>query len=185
MDLLKNLSTVASAPAVSFSSLFNSARDLQPWQFEAKERETHLWYILPNEVKNANLLNQYLEILSPCEKENVFCMCGDQLQRRALLAHALVRTTIARCIFFDLNVAQSEWQPRLCFIKILSYIHVEWQDVDGSHLAPLHFNISHTSSIIACGVTVNSTVSFLNSTVLNPSSFKGETSTEHPTLKCL
>ena len=37
MDLLKNLSTVASAPAVSFSSLFNSARDLQQWQLEAKE----------------------------------------------------------------------------------------------------------------------------------------------------
>ncbi|KAK7832461.1 4'-phosphopantetheinyl transferase [Quercus suber] len=58
-------------------------------------------------------------------------MCGDQLQRRALLAHALVRTTLQ---------------------------DVEWQDVDGSHLAPLHFNISHTSSIIACGVTVNSTI---------------------------
>ena len=63
-------------------------------------RETHLWYILPNEVKNASLLNQYLEILSPCEKENVFRIRGDQLQRRALLARALVHTTIARCRSF-------------------------------------------------------------------------------------
>ncbi|XP_065619450.1 uncharacterized protein LOC111998430 isoform X2 [Quercus suber] len=72
-----------------------SAASLAPVQLPSP-METHLWYILPNEVKNASLLNQYLEILSPCEKENVFRMRGDQLQRRALLARALVRTTIAR-----------------------------------------------------------------------------------------
>lgn len=63
------------------------------WDF----RETHLWYILPNEVKSETLLNQYLELLSPCEKENVCRMRGFELQKRALLARALVRTTIARC----------------------------------------------------------------------------------------
>nr|XP_023910871.1 uncharacterized protein LOC112022489 [Quercus suber] len=130
-----------------------SAASLAPVQLPSP-METHLWYILPNEVKNANLLNQYLEILSPCEKENVFCMCGDQLQRRALLAHALVRTTIAR---YQTN---SQVEPRSLKFKknIYGKPEVEWQDVDGSHLAPLHFNISHTSSIIACGVTVNSTI---------------------------
>ena len=56
-------------------------------------RETHLWYILPNEVKSTRLLNQYLELLSPCEKENVFRMWGNQPQKRALLASELVRTT--------------------------------------------------------------------------------------------
>jgi hypothetical protein len=39
---------------------------------------------------------------------------------------------------------------------------VDWQDVDDRHLPPLHFNISHTSSLIACGVTVNSPVSIVN-----------------------
>ncbi|XP_022767053.1 uncharacterized protein LOC111311705 isoform X2 [Durio zibethinus] len=58
--------------------------------------ETHLWYILPNEVKSVALLNQYSELLSPCERENVNRMGGDQLKKRALLARALVRTTIAR-----------------------------------------------------------------------------------------
>ncbi len=71
-------------------------------------RETHLWYILPNEMKSTSLLNQYLELLSPCEKENVFRMRGDQLQKRALLARALVRTTIARCrSFFSLMLSHS------------------------------------------------------------------------------
>ncbi|KAL4618329.1 hypothetical protein ACB092_06G002300 [Castanea dentata] len=130
-----------------------SAASLAPLQLPSP-METHLWYILPNEVKNASLLNQYLEILSPCEKENVFRMRGDQLQRRALLARALVRTTIAR---YQTN---SQVEPRSLKFKknIYGKPEVEWQDVDGSHLPPLHFNISHTSSIIACGVTVNSAI---------------------------
>lgn len=52
---------------------------------------------MPDEVHNASLLNQYLELLSPSERENVFCMKGDKLQKRALLARVLVRTTLARC----------------------------------------------------------------------------------------
>lgn len=62
-------------------------------------RETHLWYVIPSEVKSEALLNQYLDILSPCEKETVFQMRGEEPRKRALLARALVRTTIARCMF--------------------------------------------------------------------------------------
>ncbi|KAJ8634606.1 hypothetical protein MRB53_008873 [Persea americana] len=53
-------------------------------------RETHFWYIMPDEVHNASLLNQYLELLSPCERENVLRMKGDKLQKRALLARVLL-----------------------------------------------------------------------------------------------
>ncbi|KAG4970701.1 hypothetical protein JHK85_037122 [Glycine max] len=60
------------------------------------QREVHFWYILPDEVKSTTLLNRYLEILSPCEKENIFRMRGEQLRKGALLARALVRTTLAR-----------------------------------------------------------------------------------------
>lgn len=67
--------------------------------FTLECREAHLWYILPDEVKSTNLLNRYLEILSPCEKENISRMSGEQLKKRALLARALVRTTLARCKF--------------------------------------------------------------------------------------
>ncbi|KAE8023365.1 hypothetical protein FH972_009071 [Carpinus fangiana] len=116
--------------------------------------ETHLWYLVPNEVKNETLLNKYLELLSTCERENVFRMSGDQLRKRALLARALVRTTISR---YQTNC---EVHPRsLRFRKnIYGKPEVDWQDVDDRHLPPLHFNISHTSSLIACGVTVNSPI---------------------------
>lgn len=61
-------------------------------------REAHFWYVLPQEVKCTNLLNRYFEILSPCEKENVLRMGGEELKKSALLARALVRTTLARCM---------------------------------------------------------------------------------------
>lgn len=72
-----------------------SSSALVPVQLPSR-METHFWYILPDEVKSATLLNQYLDILSPCEKENVLRMHGDHLKKSALLARALVRTTIAR-----------------------------------------------------------------------------------------
>lgn len=58
--------------------------------------ETHLWYVIPDEVKSSSLLEQCLEILSPCEKESVLCLEEDELRKRAILARTLVRTTIAR-----------------------------------------------------------------------------------------
>lgn len=61
--------------------------------------ETHLWYVIPDEVKGLSLLNQYMAILSPCEKQSVLSFQGDELRKRALLARALVRTSIARYKF--------------------------------------------------------------------------------------
>ncbi|XWS43404.1 hypothetical protein CRYUN_Cryun16bG0100700 [Craigia yunnanensis] len=114
-------------------------------------RETHLWYIIPDEVKSVTLLNQYSELLSSSERENVNRMGGDQLKKRALLARALVRTTIAR---YRTNC---QMNPRsLKFRKnVYGKPEVEWQNEDNFCPPPLHFNISHTSSMIACGVTVN------------------------------
>ncbi|XP_050242039.1 uncharacterized protein LOC126690994 [Quercus robur] len=139
--------------AVFFQRNF-SASSLFPLQLPSP-METHLWYILPNEVKSTRLLNQYLELLSPCEKENVFRMWGNQPQKRALLATSeLVRTTIAR---YQTNF---QVDPRSLKFKknIYGKPEVKWQDVDDSHLPPLHFNISHNSSLIACGVTLSSPI---------------------------
>ncbi|XP_058204889.1 uncharacterized protein LOC131318884 isoform X1 [Rhododendron vialii] len=132
---------------------FNSVSPLVPVQLPS-QMETHLWYILPNEVKNASLLSQYLELLSPCEKENVLGMRGDELRKRALLARALVRTTIAR---YQIN---SQVSPRsLKFTKnTYGKPEVEWQQSEDSHPPPLHFNLSHTSSLIACGVAIDSPI---------------------------
>jgi len=61
-------------------------------------RETHFWYVVPAEVKDDSLLSQYVEILSPCERRSILQMNEDRVQKSALLARALVRTTLARCM---------------------------------------------------------------------------------------
>ncbi|XP_027363249.1 uncharacterized protein LOC113870905 [Abrus precatorius] len=122
----------------------------------AAQKEAHFWYVLPNEVKSTNLLNRYLEILSPCEKENVFHMRGEQLTKRALLTRVLVRTTLAR---YQMNC---QINPKSLKFRTNNYGKPEeWVDLlytDDWSPPPLHFNISHTSSLIAYGVTVGSPI---------------------------
>ncbi|XP_044483735.1 4'-phosphopantetheinyl transferase HetI-like isoform X1 [Mangifera indica] len=127
----------------------NFSAALPPVQLPS-QRETHLWYIVPDEVKSTSLLNHYLELLSPREKENIYRLRGDQHKKTALLARALVRTTIAR------YQTHCQVSPRdLKFRKnIYGKPEVDLQDNDWCML-PLHFNISHASSLVACGVTLD------------------------------
>ncbi|KAL3849072.1 hypothetical protein ACJIZ3_010954 [Penstemon smallii] len=81
--------------------LFHSSPffDSNSTPFPKVNQETHLWYEKPSEVKSESLLNQYLDIIPPCEKQNELQMRGEELRKSALLARALIRTTIARCKF--------------------------------------------------------------------------------------
>ncbi|KAJ8421599.1 hypothetical protein Cgig2_012281 [Carnegiea gigantea] len=65
-------------------------------KFTVELREAHMWYVIPDEIKGTSLLEQYLEILSPSEKQTVLSLKDDELRKRAILARTLVRTTIAR-----------------------------------------------------------------------------------------
>ncbi|XP_019164931.1 PREDICTED: uncharacterized protein LOC109161070 isoform X1 [Ipomoea nil] len=136
-----------------YRKLFTCSPSLTPVQLPSP-KETHLWYVKPNEVKSEALLKQYMEILSASEKENVLRLHGDEHRKTALLARALVRTTVAR---YQIN---SHVDPRT--LKFRKNIHgkpeVEWQHSDHWQPPPLHFNISHTTSLIACGVTVDSPI---------------------------
>ncbi|XP_074311809.1 uncharacterized protein LOC141647497 isoform X2 [Silene latifolia] len=116
--------------------------------------ETHLWCVVPDEVKSSSLLNQYMEILSPSEKQNVLRLGEDKHQKRALLARALVRATIARyqtSMYID---------PRSLQFKKNTHgkPEVDWQHSPDWSPPPLHFNISHTSSLIACGISTYSPI---------------------------
>ncbi|MED6206737.1 hypothetical protein PIB30_029592 [Stylosanthes scabra] len=118
------------------------------------QKEAHFWYVLPDEIKDTNLLNQYFEILSPSEKESVFRMTGELLKKRAILARALVRTTLAR---YQINC---QIDPKALKFKKNRYgkPEVDLQYTEDWKLPQLRFNISHTSSLIACGVTVGSPI---------------------------
>lgn len=110
--------------------------------------------MMPNEVKDESLMNKYMEILSPCEIEKVLSFQRDEMRKSALLARALVRTTIARYQINSLVTPKS--------IKFRSNVHgkpeVDWPCSYNWEPPALHFNITHTSSLIACGVTINSPI---------------------------
>ncbi|CAH9082141.1 unnamed protein product [Cuscuta epithymum] len=138
----------------SFSrNLFTSSPHLTPIQLPSPN-ETHLWYVKPDEVKSQALLEKYMEILSPAEKENVLRMAGDEHQKTALLSRALARTTIAR---YQISSAVD---PRFLKFRKNNYgkPEVEWQHSDHWQSPPLHFNMSHTNSLVACGVTGGSPI---------------------------
>ncbi|KAF8044126.1 hypothetical protein BT93_A2188 [Corymbia citriodora subsp. variegata] len=152
--ILSRRVVISAMNAVCFKRSFATASSpLVPVQLPSR-KEAHLWYVVPDEVKSSALLHNYLDILSPSEKENVFHKRGEQLQKAALLARVLVRTTIAR---YQIN---GQVDPRS--LKFKKNIHgkpeLEWND-DQCQCAPsLQFNISHTSSLILCGVTVDSLI---------------------------
>ncbi|KAI3732863.1 hypothetical protein L1987_64073 [Smallanthus sonchifolius] len=100
---------------------------LSPLQLPSR-METHLWYVLPNEVKTQSLLSQYVDLLSPLEKDY-------------LDIHSCVSP---RSLVFRKN---AHGKPE-----------VIWEQSDDWHPPPLHFNLSHTSSLIACGVIVGSPI---------------------------
>lgn len=134
-------------------SFVTAASPIVPMQLPSK-METHIWYILPDEVKSTHLQNHYLNLLSRSEKENVMKIQEGELQKRALLARALVRSTISR------YVTQCQIDPQaLKFRKnVFGKPELDFQNSSKHCLPPLQFNISHSSSLIACGVTMHSPI---------------------------
>ncbi|XP_038886366.1 L-aminoadipate-semialdehyde dehydrogenase-phosphopantetheinyl transferase-like isoform X3 [Benincasa hispida] len=130
--------------------------DLWPLLYSASTVwwETHIWYILPDEVKSIHLQNHYLNLLSPNEKENVLKIQEGEVQKRALLARALVRSTISRYL------TQCQIDPQALKFKknMFGKPELDLQNSSELCLPPLQFNISHSSSLIACGVTLHSPI---------------------------
>ncbi|XP_010266645.1 PREDICTED: uncharacterized protein LOC104604115 isoform X2 [Nelumbo nucifera] len=131
---------------------FDSSSPLVPVALPS-QRETHIWYIVPDEVQNTSLLNQYLKLLSSCERESMFRMSGDKLQKSSLLARTLVRTTLSR--YTNCQITPRSFKFRK---NTFGKPEIEWGHYEEWSPPALHFNVSHTSSLIACGVTVDKLV---------------------------
>ncbi|PNT66960.1 uncharacterized protein LOC100824512 isoform X2 [Brachypodium distachyon] len=92
----------------------------------------------------------YAEILSPAERKYALSMSGTTLQKDAMLSRALLRTTLSR--YTDCKI-----DPRAFEFKKNKFGKPEivWPPDDSIVERPLHFNISHTSSLIACGIAMH------------------------------
>ncbi|RCV30395.1 hypothetical protein SETIT_6G091100v2 [Setaria italica] len=137
-------------PGVTGGRLLSS---LSPPPRLQSRREVHIWYLSPDELNDASQLKMYMELLSPSERKNALSMNGENLQKVAVLSRALVRTTLSR--YTDCKI-----DPRLFEFKKNKFGKPEilWRADDDRIEWPLHFNISHTSSLIACGVTMDAPI---------------------------
>ncbi|CAO2168533.1 unnamed protein product [Urochloa humidicola] len=137
-------------PGVAGARLFSSLPPPPPLQLR---REVHVWYLLPDELNDASQLKMYVDLLSPSERKTALSMNGEKLQKGAVLSRALVRTTLSR--YTDCKV-----DPRSFEFKKNKFGKPEilWRSDDSRMEWPLHFNISHTSSLIACGITMDTPI---------------------------
>ncbi|TVU37707.1 hypothetical protein EJB05_11037 [Eragrostis curvula] len=116
-------------------------------------REVHVWYLLPDEMNDASQLKMYMELLSPSERRNALSMNGEKLQKGAMLSRVLVRTTLWRYTECKIDPRSFEYKKNK-----FGKPEILWQSDDVRMKWPLYFNISHTSSLIACCITMGTPI---------------------------
>eukprot|EP00897_Mesotaenium_endlicherianum_P008606 jgi/Mesen1/7774/ME000408S06880 len=117
-------------------------------------REVHLWCLFPEEVRDSGLLQAYNTFLCPAEHARIAEARTPELKQERLLTQTLVRTTLA-------GYCGGLLEPSgLSFVKNkYGKPQVDWQASGLTGAATrLQYNLSHTSSLIACGLTLDSPI---------------------------
>ncbi|XP_025822566.1 uncharacterized protein LOC112898455 isoform X2 [Panicum hallii] len=122
-------------PGVAGGRLFSSLPPPPPLQ---SRREVHVWYLLPDELNDASQLKMYMDLLSPSERKTALSMNGEKLQKDT---------------DFKVDPGSFEFKKNK-----FGKPEILWQSDDSKMEWPLHFNISHTSSLIACGITMDTPI---------------------------
>ncbi|CAM0948158.1 unnamed protein product [Alopecurus aequalis] len=130
---------------VSRGRLFASLLSPQPFQ---SQREVHIWYLCPDELNDQSQLNMYEELLCPTEWDYVVSMKGPTLRKDAMLSRALLRTTLSR--YWKIDPKSFEFKKNK-----FGKPEILWPRDGNIVERPLHFNISHTTSLIACAIAMH------------------------------
>eukprot|EP00850_Spirogloea_muscicola_P009081 SM000050S17006 [mRNA] locus=s50:330254:334202:- [translate_table: standard] len=117
-------------------------------------REVHLWCLFPEDVHDPDILHTYHSILSPAEQLHVAAANSEALRRERLLARALVRTSLAKYCGGLLGPKQLKFRSNR-HGKPKFDAATSGGSLSGSSFPSLQFNLSHTHSLIACGVTTS------------------------------
>uniref|UniRef100_A0ACD5Z4E8 Uncharacterized protein n=2 Tax=Avena sativa TaxID=4498 RepID=A0ACD5Z4E8_AVESA len=131
---------------VSGGRLFASLPSPPPLQ---SRREVHVWYLCPDELNDQSQLDMYEELLSPIERQYAASMEGTTLRKDAMLSRALLRTTLSRYTNCKIDPRSFEFKKNK-----FGKPEILWPLDDNIVERPLHFNISHTTSLIACGIAM-------------------------------
>jgi 4'-phosphopantetheinyl transferase len=108
------------------------------------QNEVHVWFARPEDAVDPDLLAYYMSILSAEEKERHQRFHFDRDRHLFLVSHALVRRVLSSYI----DVEPSAWQ--FCNNNF-GRPEISNSDISSS----LRFNLSHTTGLAACVVTLN------------------------------
>lgn len=105
--------------------------------------EAHLWYALPDELTAPALVAAYGELMAPEERERQRRYVFEKNRHEYLITRALARTVLSRYA----PVAPKAWTFQAG--------HYGKPDIASPIVAPrLRFNLSNTTGLVACLVTV-------------------------------
>ncbi len=107
------------------------------------EQEVHVWLTRPEEVTDADQLQEYLSLLSIGEIERYRQFRFGEDRHRYLVSHALVRRALSAYV----DVDPASWQ-------FSNNAHGR-PEISGPDIAPsLRFNLTHTAGLVACIVAL-------------------------------
>ena len=117
--------------------------DDNPQLLQRLQQEVHVWLARPDDVTDADKLQQYQSLLSVGERERYRRFHFDRDRHHYLVAHALLRTVLSAYVDID----PSYWQ-------FSSNQHGR-PEISAPDIAPpLRFNLTHTTGLVACVVTL-------------------------------
>ena len=118
-----------------FSPTFND-----PGGFNLPDHEIHVWY-LPTCASDSSQMAQWLRLLDEDERRRRALFLNEKAKFEYLLAHAFVRTTLAR--YLDASPKSLRFQKN-------RYGRPEL--VAANHQPSLRFNLSHCDGLTACAL---------------------------------
>ena len=114
-----------------------------PQLLQRLQQEVHVWLARPDNVTDADKLQQYQSLLSAGERERYRRFHFDRDRHHYLVAHALLRSALSAYV----DVDPANWQ--------FSGNQHGRPEISAPDIAPsLRFNLTHTNGLVACVVTL-------------------------------
>lgn len=110
---------------------------------ESLEREVHVWFCNPDEIKDRVILDEYQSILSNEEREKYKRFYFEKDRHSYLVSHALVRKVLSRYC----DIQPQSW-------RFSSNQYGKPEIASDIQCPSLKFNLSHTDGLSACVVSL-------------------------------
>ncbi|MGB5179204.1 MAG: 4'-phosphopantetheinyl transferase superfamily protein [Gammaproteobacteria bacterium] len=114
-----------------------------PQLLQRLQQQVHVWLACPEDITDADRLQEYQSLLSAGERERYQRFHYDSDRHHYLVAHALLRRVLSAYV----DVDPSSWH--------FSSNQYGRPEISAPDIAPrLRFNLTHTTGLVACVVTL-------------------------------